>query len=552
MKSDRLRHALRHPAAPNRAWALGVLLLASGCASDLVGKHGMEPPAVASPRPTFSDMTERLICLGDKLRAQKLTRHVFGIGGIVDATGKLGVDLMSYARDAGSVIASRGGNVYFTTEGVGGNVRQEQPGIEERKTLLNAQRARHLEEPRLQLTGGVRAFNNAFYGHQNSFGINTKVFDAARSTSTTVDMIEMSFGLKDAPSGVDLAMRAVSLQASVQTVTTADDAGLLVTARLDGRRKEAGVRAGRSSTLSQLPSTAAQLIVEEGMAQIIAGYFAVDMADCPSGKPAELDFAAIAAQADKTPGKDKLTGEPLPSLQELGKLYAAMSEPERVRWLQGRLQLMNYAPGDTDGVVGPKTRQAVLRLAQDLGLSSNGQPSDLLYLALARRELARGHDPRKPPAPRAQVGIAEVQIRLARPAARFALKEGLRASLVVPQAGYVNCWLVTPQGMLAVLPMRHGRGSNFATAHAAISLPGHSPRDEDLPRIGLTVPGEHTLWCGLARHSLQDRLPEPMRNEFQGQVPLEALRKAYVDLAGADLLAVGVAPFEVVDTSGGK
>ena len=236
------------------------------------------------------------------------------------------------------------------------------------------------------------------------------------------------------------------------------------------------------------------------------------------------------------------TASPLKA-STLSELYEQMSDKERVRWFQERLGALNYQPGPVDGIVGLQTKTAIARASQDFGLMPVGEPNEALYIAIARKELQRGHDPRKPSVQVAPLD-ARVQVRLNRPSGRYDVESALRASVVVPQAGFMGCWLVAPDAVVPVYPLRAGRG-NFATARSAVSVPGNAQRDEDSPSVTLTSPGRHTLWCGLARADVFKRMPITYQSLYQGVGDVTNLRKAFLELAGANLIAEGGAEFEV-------
>jgi hypothetical protein len=61
---------------------------------------------------------------------------------------------------------------------------------------------------------------------------------------------------------------------------------------------------------------------------------------------------------------------------------AAADMPSRIAQAQQTLVALGYEPGGTDGIMGPKTRAAVMEFQKDKGLMPTGQVNDDLLFAL--------------------------------------------------------------------------------------------------------------------------------------------------------------------------
>ncbi len=67
---------------------------------------------------------------------------------------------------------------------------------------------------------------------------------------------------------------------------------------------------------------------------------------------------------------------PLTALETLTQVSVAASAPtEEVRGLQERLAQWGYDPGPADGLMGPRTRRALLAWQRDQGLEPSGEPT---------------------------------------------------------------------------------------------------------------------------------------------------------------------------------
>jgi peptidoglycan hydrolase-like protein with peptidoglycan-binding domain/DNA invertase Pin-like site-specific DNA recombinase len=82
-----------------------------------------------------------------------------------------------------------------------------------------------------------------------------------------------------------------------------------------------------------------------------------------------LPGTSIAGGASESSrGAATFDGAPL----QLGAGYGAADENDRVRALQRALRSLGWAPGAVDGLFGPRTENAVLRLQQAVGLDADG------------------------------------------------------------------------------------------------------------------------------------------------------------------------------------
>ena len=491
-----------------------------------------QPPP---PQAVFGPQDQALACLGDLLAAQKIQPLVFGYSSVTDTTGKIGVDFVAVLRSELGKVVTRVPNLAMTAMGFGPSAKPELPSVEERLLQRDPSRAARLIQPDVLITGGSVSVSNAFLSLQDSIGISGRDASFNGSSTATVDLVSLSFGLKSADSGLDIG-RTVDTRVSYQLLSNAKEAGVFAQAKINGRTLGAGLRFGRTVAVSQIAEDAIRIgIADAAVLRLLAARYSVDIdAACPNH---------VAVPDDKLP-----KAEQLPTANELPKIYQAMSHGERVSWFQARLTARGYAPGELDGQLGPRTRQALVRIAQDSNLPPVGQITDALFYVLAMRDLTFGRDPRKPlPAAAASATPQRIAVQLNQPNAPYATGVYLRASVVVPQAGYMHCWLMSPDGPLSLYPILPGRG-NYATAAQPVPLPDPNISGPH-PRLRLTTPGAHELWCGEARSDVNQRLPAELRAGGRGQTytSVAAIRDAFVKAAGTDLIAEGSAQFNVFD-----
>ena len=517
-----------------------IVAILAGCAAKPVEQAklnaAVQEHRPESPQPAFSDMDHALSCLGDRLREQTIQPLLIGYSAVADTTGKTGVDFAALMRSALSKVAARGNNISITAMAMGTTGKLEVPSVEERVINRDMQgNPGMLARPDWIISGGSVSVTSAFLSLQKSAGLSARDLDLAASSTSTVDLVSLSFGVKWAESGVDLPIPTVDIRVSYQMLSNASEAGVFAQARLDKRPLAAGLRFGHTVAVSQIPEDAIRAGMSTAVIQILSSRYAVGMVTCPS--------------SDLTPDANLPKAERLPSPQELPKLWAAMSATERITWMQGRLAAAGYAPGEADGKLGPRTRDALVRAAQDLRLPPTGQITDALYYQMATRELAMGRDPRKPVSAQGSIAAApaRIHVQVQQPNAAYIVGVLLRASVVAPQAGFMNCWLVTPDGPMSLFPILAAR-SNFTTANSPVLLPDNNIVGPH-PIVRLTLPGAHELWCGQARINITQRLPAELRpgNLGHGFSSTSALRQAFAKAAGNDWLAEGSALFKVVE-----
>lgn len=515
--------------------ALAALAALAGCSASPVQRAEVwaaqiehRPPA---PVPVYGDADHALYCLGDRLRELKAQPLLIGYSAVADTTGKTGVDLVALLRSELSKVVARGNNLAITAMGFGPSAKPELPSIEERDLLRDPARAARLVRPDWLITGGTVSVTSAFIGLQKSGGLSARDLDLSGSGTTTVDLVSLSFGVKWAESGIDMPMQTADVRVSYQLLSASNEVGVFAQAKADGRKLAAGLRFGRTVAVAQVAEDAIRAGISGVVIQILASRYGVDMSTCPAQT---LTPDALLPKAQR-----------LPAPNELPAIWKAMSVTERISWFQGRLATYGYAPGGIDGKLGPRMREALGRAAQDHHLPPSGQGSEALFYVLATRSLAHGHDPRQPLPALAQVP-PRIHVTLQQPNAAYAVGVYLRATVVAPQAGYMNCWLVAPEGAWPLYPILAGRGQ-FVAANTPVLLPDTNATGPH-PRVRVTSPGAHELWCGLARSKLTDRLPADLRPGGQPKDPVStaALRQAFAKAAGSDWLAEGSAPFEVV------
>ena len=86
------------------------------------------------------------------------------------------------------------------------------------------------------------------------------------------------------------------------------------------------------------------------------------------------------------------TREPAAQTVAWKQRSAALSD---VHWVQNELRQRGYRPGRADGVLGPKTRQAIRRYQADMGLPETGKITPGLIARLERDQATAGRQLRK-------------------------------------------------------------------------------------------------------------------------------------------------------------
>jgi hypothetical protein len=79
---------------------------------------------------------------------------------------------------------------------------------------------------------------------------------------------------------------------------------------------------------------------------------------------------------------------PLAALGATVTVTAAADEPARIAQAQQRLASLGYEPGSADGVLGPRTRNAIVAFQKAAGMVANGQITDDLLTALQAKQQA--------------------------------------------------------------------------------------------------------------------------------------------------------------------
>lgn len=513
------------------------LLAACGSAPKPMSQSRIERSTIEfkpapEPMPIYSDMDHVLACVGDQMRLQNMQPLLIGYSAVADTSGKTGVDFAALTRSAFSKVVVRTPNLAISALGYGPTSMPEVPSVEERMLLRDPTRAAALVQADWLFTGGSTSTSSAFLSLQNSAGLSGRDVDLGAAATRSVDLVSMSFGLKYAQSGIDLPMRTVDVRVQYQLLSNAKEAGVFATGSIDGRRLGAGIRLGRTVAVAQVPEDAIRTGIEWAVASVLADRFNIDLATCPQRK--------LVPDSQLPKNERLLTANALPGL------WRGMSPADRLQWLHTRLQARGYDTGPAASGATPTQRQrsAFARAAQDAGLPPNGEPSEALFYVLAHRDLAYGRDPRKPPVPE-PLAQQRIHVALNQPNAPYQAGVFLRASVVAPQAGHMHCWLVGPGGAVSLLPLLPGR-SNFVTAASPVLLPDNNPSGPH-PRLRLTTPGQHQLWCGLARQPVNDRLPAELRAGGAARNATAAtLRQAFAQAAGPQLMAEGAASFQVL------
>lgn len=518
--------------------ALSAVLLAA-CGSSpkpmshaRIERNTIEYKPAPEPMPVYSDMDHVLACVGDQLRLQNMQPLLIGYSAVADTSGKTGVDFAALTRSAFSKVVVRTPNLAISAMGYGPTSRAEVPSVEERMLLRDPTRAAAMVPADWLFTGGSTSVSSAFLSLQNSAGLSGRDVDLGMAGTRSVDLVSMSFGLKFAHSGIDLPMRTVDVRVQYQLLSNAKEAGVFATGSIDGKRLGAGIRLGRTVAVAQVPEDAIRTGIEWAVASALADRFNIDLAACPQRK--------LVPDSQLPKAERLITANALPGL------WRGMSPADRLQWLHARLQARGYDTGPTAAGAVPTKRQraALARAAQDAGLPPNGEPSESLFYVLAHRDLAYGRDPRKPPVAE-PLTQQRIHVALNQPNAPYHAGVFLRASVVAPQAGYMHCWLVGPGGAVSLLPLLPGR-SNFVTAASPVVLPDNNPSGPH-PRLRLTTPGTHQLWCGLARERVNDRLPAELRAGGNARnTTTDTLRQAFAQAAGPQLMAEGAASFQVL------
>lgn len=510
----------------------------TGCATSpytgsQVARIQMDAPANRPPQSTWTPTEAMLECVGDRMREARIL-PVTVAWVLADTSGRTNVDQGMVMRSALAKVARRGSGLQTTSMGVGPSTPGAIATAEEKVRAQSIERTRALIMPDWVIEGGVSSAPTGIRARQTSAGVDVRDASISASASRSLEEVRLSYSIKRFHDGVDIPGANVDLKVVFQQSSASTDLGAYIGVRIDGRKTGAGLRFGRSSSESEAAEDQIRVGVETAVAMLLADQFGIDLASCPSQSPPLPD--SVAAPALTNANRE---GSPL---NAFFAKYDALTERERVRWVQEELTAQNYAPGPVDGVFGPKTRQAVQRFEQDARLPpSDGSIRPQVLLALVRANESRPKDA-------AFSASGGVKIVPSSPVAAYKVGYRLRAQVVVPQGGWLNCFYIGPSGPVeAVFPILPGRGT-YVSARAPLQLPSTVEQGTARhPMIVLSEPGLHHLYCALSRVDIAGRRPGEILVGGNGaNLTMDTLKDELRRIAGADWLTDGFAQVRVV------
>lgn len=480
-------------------WGFLALTLAAfmlgGCAVKPFGSEQLERDAISyhpgvSPKPNWSAIDPTMACLGDRLRQSRIQPVAFGFSA-EDTSGKTGVSINLLGLSALNRVAAKAGNL---TVALVANVPRPSPaypGWVDGAILTREERWKAVLKPKWIIIGGVSSSQSAYRLEQNSVGISVRDGDIGASQTRYADIVNLSFALVRYG---DMSSRGaqIDLRVNYQTMRRGVDGGLYVAGSLNGKSRSMGLRLGREVSISQNPEDAVRTGIDYAVTVLLAEHFGVDLTTCP---------ALQQGSGDEVAEDGRIQFEKLPSL------YQRMGKPQRVRWVQASLAAIGYQGGEAGGRYRDKTKTMILRYERDTGMPRDGRVTQRLFLHLAAARLARGEDVRVLPAPADKVPA--VAITLSSPNAPYRLGHALRAQVLPPLAGHLQCYLQGPKAIIRIYPVRRDQ-QGFVTARAPTHVPDPN-RTGAHPEARLTAVGLHKMWCALTSRDVRDALPRQLR-----------------------------------------
>lgn len=508
------------------AWLLALACLLGGCATQIqqgeIAAHRVAQIPVTRPTVVWSPLDPLLQCVGDQLRQSHIHPLVLGHG-VEDTSGKTGVDVSMLANAALHKIAARGGSIRITPLGLGGKRHEDLArGIND-WTGMNRVSPVEMLLPDWMVVGGVSSVANSVMSRQNSVGVGGTDLDFGGSSSASVDVANLYFGLRHFGTQEEFPGASIALTVSHQQQTQSMDGGAFVAARVDGRSYGAGLRLGRSQARSQILEDALRVGVEYGVAFLLAERFGLDLSTCPIPEVA---------------GRGELKPDQTPkSLNQLPVYFERMTAEQRIAFARDELDALGHPIGaDADGL-----RAAVARFQISHGIAPTGEVDTTTFYVLARNRMSRSADITKP-GPASQ---AKLEIVTERGSAAPTAGQHLRAAVHVSVPGHLYCLLDSPTGLLPVYPIQPGR-SGLVYGRSAVQLPENTNRTDGV-QITLDDPGRHGLWCMLTRGDALKRIPEDLRpgGSGKGHANLDAARAAVLARVKTDVVAQGELAFSV-------
>lgn len=477
------------------------------------------------PVRVFTNTEHMLRCVGLRLAEAQVPPLLIGFE-LADSSGKTGTDLNLPFRAGLHKVVSGGANLSITTMGAA-TQRPESRAVGavsaegQARTRMAANPDYALAAPDIVFEGGVSSAPAGALYKQRGGGVSGRDVDGGLSRSASVDLAFVHLAVKRFRNGVDVPGAMVSLRVTWQQGSSSVEAGAYVSWTLDGNRSGVGVRVSSSSGFAESPEEALTVGLESALAMLMAQLYGIELATCP------------AQIAPRRAGQLDGQSEP-PAPNQVWAMLERMSQTERIRWLQQSLAAQKYDPGPVDGLIGPRTRSAIAAFERDHGLPPGGNAGMQVLVAMARVRLAAGDDPRQPAA---LASMHPLRITLDRSDGRYAVGQAMRARVVVPRAGHLQCHLVSPSGKpMGLYPLADGRGSHVG-AGSPVLLPSYA-EGAGAPTVVLNDPGAYSLYCA------QTRLPIAPRPAAPGSLPqLQAeLRRA----AGTGWLGDGIASFHAL------
>lgn len=320
--------------------------------------------------------------------------------------------------------------------------------------------------------------------------------ELGKSRSIAFQATDFAFTLRQRVTSTFVA-RVLQVRAVAWDASAGIEAGVFVSASLNGKARGVGVRAQRAKTETVNSVDLHRTVAMIAAASLLAEHYGIDASECPCLRPGKAQGSA--KESPELTALRVATPATLHKAAEMQRIGMA------VRGLHA-LGYLNESAVDIEAL-----RVAMKRFRAERGMAlvaaAPAGIDDLLALQKALLELGEP-DPSERDVPRhggvmltAEQGITDLTLR-----------DELIAYAVVPrEGGHLTCAYRSDAlgEWLLISPTSATDPGDTITAQSAVTL----PRDKGSgPEVRLTVDekGTHRIWCALSRVSLARKLPRHM------------------------------------------
>jgi len=474
--------------------AVASALLASGCAT-------VDPATVSQtarpnqpPTPAVTRFEEPLQCM-DRLFAD------FGVSGVTiavsavpDYTGRVYVGSDIWLQSAITKMSQRSGAFVVT------DYNPNQLAPEQGLWALSSKTNFYI--PAYYVRGAISGFAGNVADASNTAGIGTPIDGAAASTSASYSLVSVDLTVGNLQQRT-LISRA---QAANEVVLETRAAG----AQLGGMLQKYGANLEIVASRSDGIPHAVRALIELNAIEVLGRLTGVPYWSCLGAD--DDDATAAQARAD---------------------IHHSMSEPERVVFLQRRLNRLGYYSSGLDGVRTPDLMSAAATFAGDAGYT-DGLDELALYEALtqwsedtpapARRTAAVPPLPLEPASQPVQAALdrqsqgLNVQIALVGDTKRAGAPVSL--SLQSNALAYAYCYLEDSAGTIARVFPNRWQPDPLLPPNQAVTVPGKDAAfDLVLPQPGAA----EQVACFVSSAELSQALPGGFKAEDLTPLPVPSL-----------------------------